>query len=91
MSMRMPYGYVPIPNGVQGVHETDFIQCGMPGSSPAGPPVAFMQYRDLGGHEGSEYTIIDAKPQSSFAGFVTGGGSSHCKVRHDGRKWCRVG
>jgi hypothetical protein len=91
MSMRMPYGYVPIPNGIQGVHETDFIQCGMPGSSPAGPPVAFMQYRDLGGHEGSEYTIIDAKPQSSFAGFVTGGGSSHCKVRHDGRKWCRVG
>jgi hypothetical protein len=44
MSMRMPYGYVPIPNGVQGVGETEFIQCGMPGSSPAGPPVAFMQY-----------------------------------------------
>jgi hypothetical protein len=84
----MPYGYVPIPNGVQGVGETEFIQCGMPGSSPAGPPVAFMQFRDLTGHEGSEFTIIDAQKSrggaATFADVVAGSGTSHYKVRFNG-------
>ena len=83
MSMRMPYGYVPIPNGVQGVGETEFIQCGMPGSSPAGPPVAL--------HEGSEFTIIDAQKSrggaATFADVVAGSGTSHYKVSASMVRW----
>jgi hypothetical protein len=44
-----------------------------------------------GGPEGAEFTIIDAKPQASFGGVVTGGGSNHYKVRYDETNWIRIG
>jgi len=64
-----------------------FVNCGKPGNAP----VAFLKYTGLRGAEGAEFTIIDAKPQPSFGGVVTGGGSNHYKVRYDGTNFIRVG
>jgi hypothetical protein len=70
--------------------EWQMMMCGMAGKTP---PVSFALRSELGtpSIEGSEYNVKDAATQTSFAGIVTSGGSSHYKIRGDGTNWIRIG
>jgi hypothetical protein len=88
-AMRGPYNWITPDGAGYQAGQWTFVNCGMAGKNP---PVAFVKYAGLNGLEGNEFTIIDAQPQRSFAGIVSGGGSSNrYKVRYDGTNWVRVG
>jgi hypothetical protein len=98
MAMRGPNGWNPPAhydpnfwgggNGDGYTTSTEFINCGTTNQ----PPVAWMQYADIGrgAYQGRSYDIVDAQP-TAIGGIVSGGGgNNHYKIYFNGTNWIRM-
>jgi hypothetical protein len=55
------------------------------------PVPPWLKFAGLWSGPGWDRDIIDAQSQPTFGGVVSGGGSNHYRVRHDGTNFVRIG